>query len=348
MSRGIGIGVVGLGSMGSAHIRAYRAAAAAGYSNTLVCVCDPAIARHTGLEQSGNVPTGNPSERLFDPALVRCTTDPQSLFDDDRVELVSICTPTDTHVTLACAALSSGKHVLLEKPVALEPRDIARISDAARASGRLCMPAMCMRFWPGWTWLREAIHDGRYGRLSSLVLTRIGAMPGWSRSFYGDVSRSGGAIVDLHIHDTDFIVWCFGLPRSVRSIGSDRHVTTLYDYAPRQGPEHLAAEGAWTMDPAHGFRMRYRATFAEATVEFDLSSSPTLTVYAEKHGDISHPSLPDGTGYDGEIRHLLSLIRDGHGALGATLDEAFNVARVLKAEIESTQSARAVSIEVAR
>src|SRR5262249_22988508 len=148
-------------------------------------------------------------ERLFDPAATATCQRHEDLLANPAVQLVSICTPTDTHVDLAIAALRAGKHVLLEKPVALVAKDAARLADTARAAGTLCIPAMCMRFWPGWTFLRDAYRDGRFGQLRALSLHRLGSGPGWSSDFYRNVARSGGALVDQHIHDTDFVVYLF-------------------------------------------------------------------------------------------------------------------------------------------
>ena len=162
----IGVGVVGLGFMGRTHLAAYAEADAQGHANRLVAVCDPSPARRRGeLDASGNLPTG---EVAFDPARVRAYEHPRELFADARVELVSLCTPTDTHVDLACEALAAGKHVLVEKPVALEPAAVARLRDAAAAARGLCMPAMCIRFWPAYRWLAERIADLSRSRTLSI------------------------------------------------------------------------------------------------------------------------------------------------------------------------------------
>ena len=71
------------------------------------------------LGGGGNLQASGPRPRAFDPAVVRTSREAHDVFADPEVELVSICTPTDTHVALATAALRAGKHVLLEKPVAL-------------------------------------------------------------------------------------------------------------------------------------------------------------------------------------------------------------------------------------
>ena len=207
------------------------------------------------------------------------------------------------------------KHVLVEKPVAIKSVDVARLAAAAseaKKAGLVCMPAMCMRFWPGWEEAREAIRDGRYGKVLSATFQRLGSGPTWGGGFYKDFSRSGGAVIDLHIHDTDFVVWCFGKPASVKSCGDGMHITTQYVYS--QGPSHVVAEGAWDLAPGAGFRMRYLINCERATLEFDLSKTPMAMVH---HADRSEPMVDEGraalSGYDGEVRQFVRAIEAGAG-----------------------------------
>src|SRR3954468_21614645 len=116
----IGVGVIGLGFMGQIHVRAYQSAAADGLPCELRAVCDPDSARLTGHPSAaGNLGPGPGAQPLFDPAHVRGHTDADSLLADPSINLVSICTYTDSHVDLALRALRAGKHVLVEKPVAI-------------------------------------------------------------------------------------------------------------------------------------------------------------------------------------------------------------------------------------
>src|SRR5438045_944041 len=197
------VGVIGLGFMGATHIGAFNAAREAGYACEIVAVCDRKESRRRGeLWDVGGNAVSDVSQRrkAFDPATVRGYERADELIDDPRVDLVSICTTTDTHVELASRALRAGKHVLVEKPVSLDAGGIRKLDAIAQASGKLCMPAMCMRFWPAWAWLKERIDDGQFGRCFSASFTRLAAMPRWS-GFFADGKRSGGALVDLHIHD---------------------------------------------------------------------------------------------------------------------------------------------------
>lgn len=339
-ARPIGVGVIGLGFMGATHVRAFQSAAASGCGCRLAAVADSHLARLSGqVAVAGNLDTGS-SERLFDPSAVRTSVDPADVLSDPDVDLVSICTPTDSHVPLAIAALESGKHVLVEKPVALHSADVQRLADVAGRTDRLCMPAMCMRFWPGWDWLRDRIRDRSFGAVRSASFQRLGSPPTWNRAFYGDPSRSGGALMDLHIHDADFIRWCFGEPDQVVSTGSLSHISTLYRFG-EDGPKHVVAEGGQDHAPGFGFRMRYVVAFEQATAEWDLSRTSSLNVYRDGRAD--SVELPTLSGYERQVRHLVQAIQ-AHAAdrLAATVEDAVATARLLEAERESLLSGRPV------
>lgn len=326
--QGIGVGIIGLGFMGRTHLAAFRNANSVGLVNRLVAVADSDPDRRAGRAGAGgNLDTGAKGDLLFDPKQVRAHAEPSALIADPEVELVSICTPTATHVNLAIQALEAGKHVLVEKPLSLASAEVERLAVAARRSRGMCMPAMCMRFWPGWDWLREHVRRGTFGAVRSAVFSRLGTRPQWNR-FYADANESGGALFDLHVHDADFVRWCFGEPAGVLSTGTQDHVTTLYRFA--GGPAHVVAEGGWDHTPGFAFRMRYVVVFEHATAEYDFSREPRLLL--ARGGASETVELPAHTGYDGEVRHLLAMIARGDRQLVATVDEAVALTRMLERE----------------
>ena len=335
----IGVGVIGLGFMGRTHIAAYKAAAESGHACRLVAACDQVKERLSGkVAAAGNFETGGEGEQLFDPAEVRGYTDAEGLLEDPAVDLVSVCTHTDTHVDLALRAIAAGKHVLVEKPLALSSADARRVAEAAGASGTICMPAMCIRFWPAYAWLKRAVDSGKYGAVRSATFHRLGSTPAWTE-FYADATRSGGALVDLHIHDVDFIAWCLGRPRAVVSAGSSNHLTTIFRYA---DVGHVVAEGGWAQDPGFGFKMRFVVCFEEATVDFDLGREDQLLLCRD--GGSEAVRVDSISGYDGQIRHLLGCIAKGKKAADVTCADAVLALEVLEAERASLETGAVVAL----
>ncbi|MBK7877763.1 MAG: Gfo/Idh/MocA family oxidoreductase [Planctomycetes bacterium] len=325
----IGHAVIGLGLMGRTHLRALEHARATGVPCRLVAVADQDAKRLDGRAPGGgNLQAGREGEPLFDPSVVKTTTDARALLADPSVHSVSICTHTDTHVELALAALAAGKHVLVEKPIALDPRAVKKLADAARKAGRIAMPAMCMRFWPGWSWLKSRVEDGELGALESVVFQRLASPPAWATHFYRDAKRSGGALVDLHIHDADLVQWLFGAPDSVASTGDLDHVTTLYRY--QKGPRHVVAEGGWDHASGFPFRMRFVAVFAKGTAEYDAARAEPLHLH--RNGITTPVDITNGDGYQGEMRHFLASVLRGETSTSPSMDEAAQVAELLVRE----------------
>lgn len=335
----IGVGVIGLGFMGRTHVACYRDAAEAGLPCRLVAVADSDADRRSGRgADAGNLKTGAQAERIFDPDRVRGYEHSRDLLADPAVGLVSICTPTPTHVELALAAIEAGKHVLIEKPLALTSAEGRKVQAAAAGTSRIVMPGMCIRFWPAYAWLKRAVDSGEFGPARSATFHRLGSAPAWS-SFYADAGLSGGALLDLHIHDTDFVRFCFGNPRQVVSAGTTNHLTTIYRY--EREPSMVVAEGGWGHQPGFGFRMRFVVCFEEATAEFDLARDPAVTV--SRGAEVEPVELPPLTGYDAEIRHLLACISEGRARADVTVEDAVASLELLEAERRSLASGAAVA-----
>ena len=327
MSRGseIGVAVVGLGFMGRTHIAAFQ-----GFDRCrVVAAVDPAIGdpgRATG--SIGNLDGGGSG---FDPTSIRMHAGLEAVLADPEVDLVSIATPTPTHASLAHAVIDAGRHLLIEKPVDLDPEAIREIGRHAGKAGIVAMPAHCMRFWPAWRWMKRTIDEGIHGKCLQASFLRSGAAPDWNPDFYLDESRSGGAIVDLHMHDTDFVIHCFGTPEAVVSDGSRRYVRTRYEYV--DGPQ-VVAEGGWLDDPEATFTMRASLEFEHATVTFDLGRDPDV-VLVGTDGVEAVPAIESGTGYDGEVRAVVAAIDDPASPPPVTLEDAAETARIVGIEIES-------------
>jgi predicted dehydrogenase len=352
-SRRIRVGVIGLGFMGATHVRAYFAAATAGFPCELVAVADPKKWRRGGMldDVGGNIATagGGESLRAFDPSRVRAFANADELIASHEIDLVSICTRTDSHVPLARAALEAGKHVLVEKPVALRAEPIRGLNEIARRAGRICMPGMCMRFWPGWDWLKARIEDRAYGPCLSATFQRLTSPPAWALDFYADGARSGGAIADLHVHDADFVRFCFGDPDAVSGAGrvgdsgAIDHVTTLYRYERGNGPAHVVAEGGWDHAPGFPFTMRYVAIFERATASYDIARGESSLLLC-RDGTCEAVKLDPITGYDGEIRHVVTAIAEGRDRTDVTLADAIAVTELLDAERKSAERRDSVPI----
>jgi predicted dehydrogenase len=328
------IGIIGLGFMGRMHIGAYGKMPGA----RIVAIADQ-DAKRAGGDFSGQWGNIAGAAETLDMTGVTGTTDFQSLIRNPDVDIVDICVPTPAHEALAIAALDAGKHVLCEKPLALDEASAQRIADAAARAKGFFMPGMCMRFWPQWAWLKQAVDDRRYGGVLGATFRRVASMPpGW----FANGAISGGGILDLHIHDTDFVFHLFGVPDAVFSRGYSKtsgktdHIVTEYLYD--RGPAVVSAEGSWCMADGFAFTMRYTVNFERATADFDISREPALIV---SEGGKAEPMAMSGDGYEAELAYFLECVRDGRRPTKVTAADGVAGLRMLAAEQRSIDSGKA-------
>ncbi len=329
--------------MAATHIKAYREVPGA----RVVALCSPS-GRHlngdfTGV--AGNVGTNEPVK--LDMTGVAVYRDFRAMLDDPSVDLVDICAPTFAHPELAIAALEAGKHVLCEKPLARTAQLARDIVIAAKGAKGFCMPAMCMRFWPGWTWLKEVIDAKRFGKVLGARFRRVAEPPGWGRHNFLAGEKSGGALLDLHIHDTDFVQYCFGRPRRVFSTGYTQlsgaidHVVTQYEVA---SGAIVHAEGSWAMTPGFGFSMSYTVNFENATADYDLARG-TEALRLFEAGQPPKTIPPEATdGYVAELRYLIDCIRSGQSPTAVTVADGLAAIEICEAEEQSIRSRAPVAL----
>lgn len=331
------VGVCGLGFMGRTHLEAYAAARAAGSDVVIAAVADRNADKRRGrLEAGGNIETGGDDAPLFDPDAVAAFADPFELVRTADVDLVSICTHTPSHVDLAIEAVRRGKHVLVEKPVALTAAEVERLVAARDASdGRFVVPGMCIRYWPGWRELRDLVEAPELGRLRSLSVRRLSPAPDWGARHYADPSSTGGALFDLHVHDVDLVHWLLGPPDRVDAVGTRDHVFATFGYASGfAAGAAVTVEGGWDLPAAHPFHMGYLAVFEAGTVSFDSGAADPFVTVRVGDAEPTVNALEPGTGYEHEIRALVRGIErgtlDAHQA--SALDDAVAVTRTLERE----------------
>jgi predicted dehydrogenase len=137
-----------------------------------------------------------------------------AMIADPAIDAIDICLPTGLHAPLTIAALAAGKHVLCEKPMALNVEDCRRMLAARAQSRGILMVAHVLRFWPAYEFLREVVACRAYGSITSASLTRKSGLPTWA-PWLLRAEESGGGILDMLVHDFDQALLLFGAPQSV-------------------------------------------------------------------------------------------------------------------------------------
>ena len=333
------VGIIGLGMMGSTHLDAYAKHDKA----KIAAISDINPARLSGEDKAAGNVEGQ-AQGGIDLSGAKRYPEGMELIADNDVELVDICLPTPMHMEYAIAALNAGKHVLVEKPVSRTHADALKLTEAAKKASTFTMCGMCMRFWPGWDWLKKTIDARTYGEVLSAQFRRVASHPGGE--FYLDGEACGGGALDLHIHDTDFIQYCFGTPKTVYSRGYSRntsktdHILTQYIYS---DGKLVFAEGGWAMADGFGFQMQFTVNFEKATAEFSFDGNSNLRL-AEPGKEPRMLDVGTGMGYEREIDYLLNCIEQGTAPSTVTLAQAAESVRIVEAELNSVASGRAVDL----
>ena len=286
----IRIGIVGVGFMGMIHYLAARKLK--GAKVTAICSRDAKKLKGDWRGIQGNF--GPPGE-IMDLGAIAKYQRLEDLLADPKIDLVDICNPTNLHPATAIAALNAGKHVLVEKAIALEPKDADAMVAAARKNRRLLMVAHVLPFFPEFAFAAEAIRGGAYGKLLGGHFKRVISRPDWSADI-GDASKTGGPAVDLHIHDTHFIGLVAGVPDRVFSTGvvSEQgavdYLTTQYLY-PAGGPAVTCSSGAVAMK-GRPFVHGYEIYLEKGTLVYESGTAPLTVLSAD--GKSKRPKLPGG------------------------------------------------------
>jgi predicted dehydrogenase len=347
----VGIGIVGIGFMGMIHHLAARKLAAG--KVVALCSRDPKKLAGDWTGIRGNF---GPKGSMMDLSGLNRHADVADLLADPAVDLVDLCVPNDEHAGMAIRALEAGKHVLVEKPIALSPADADAMVDAAKASGRLLMVGHVLPFFPEFAHAREAIASGRYGALRAAHLFRVISRPDWS-SGIADSDRSGGPAIDLHIHDTHFVGLVCGVPRAVHSRGVVEggavvHLSTQYIYDdPNLAISAVSGALSQSGRPfAHGFEFYLE----RATLSFEFANlggqghlaTPLSVVLPD--GTVERPELP-GSGdpvdaFTAELTEAVQAVATGTPSPMLSGGLARQALRLCLAEVESAKTGQVVHI----
>jgi predicted dehydrogenase len=339
------VGIIGAGFIGRNHFNQYEKMKARA---PVVALCDKDADRRAGdwSKVLGNLADDKGSKR--DLGNIRPYTEWQELLADPQIDLVDICAPTFLHRDITVAALKAGKHVLCEKPMALSVEACDEMIAAARQSGRKLMIAQCIRFWPEYVYLKRCHDSGEYGRLRALSLRRQAGTPDYSLgNWIVNPELSGGAVLDLHVHDVDFALHLFGKPDSVVAQGYHRpgggvdrvHAQWFYPGVDRV----TQLEGAWDLPMGYKFNMGFTAVFEGGAIVYDMNPDVPLTIHRPK-ADPLRPDLPTKDAYYGEIEHLLDCIETGKDPSISTPQESRDAVAIALAEKESALSGKRVEI----
>lgn len=317
----IKVGVIGTGGISGVHL--------GGYSRNpnveIYALCD--------------INEKNLAKRAEEYKVSRTFTDYREMLALKELDAVSVCTWNSAHAECAIAALRAGKHVLCEKPMALNTAQAQEMEKAAKENGKLLMIGFVRRFGNDCAVLKDFIDNGSFGEIyyaKAQYLRRKGCPGGW----FGDKSRSGGGpLIDLGVHVIDLCRYLMGGPQPVsvygatfNKLGDRRHIKDARGYSSTV----VSKDDIFDVEDMatalirfdNGAVLSVEASFS-LNIEKDVGNielfgtkagcklDPELTIFTDMNDYLANVKLAQSTAlsfdglFDNEINHFVECIETG-------------------------------------
>jgi predicted dehydrogenase len=300
------------------------------------------------------------------PDVKHLVDDYHKLLEMPEIDAVSVCTPNYVHYQPTIDALNAGKHVLCEKPIAMNAVEGAEMVETARKNGKLLQIGYNSRFMGTNQALKRFIEAGElgdiyYGRAQAL---RVRGIPGWG-VFIDKSKQGGGPLIDIGVHMMDLTLWLMGHPKPVAASG-----ITYQKFGTRS--DVVGFMGQWDYknftveDMAAGFirfdngatvvlESSFVANLKEETHNVTLlgtaggATTSPFTITQERHKSVFsyEPKIAnrDVNSYHAEIKSFVGCIRDGRELEGASGAQALYVAKIMDAIYKSSELGHEVAID---
>jgi predicted dehydrogenase len=327
--------------MGKMHYRCWKARDDA----EIVAICD----ENENIVEDSKKAVGNieGAEDAIEFEGINIYSDLAQMLAEEKLDALSLTIPTYLHPDYTIQALQAGVNVLCEKPMALNVAECERMMAAAKKSRKVLQIGHCVRFWPEYARTREIVTGGEYGKVLAATFQRLSAVPTWSyNNWIMSDERSGGVVLDLHIHDTDYVQYIFGMPRAVCAFGGKDskgnlgHVVSQYIY---DDDKVVTAEGGWALMAGFGFEMSFNIVLEKATIVYDCTRVPAFKVCPAEE-EVFTPEVDSGDGYILQIEHFVQAVQGREVPPVTTLEASRDSVRIVEAEKQSIRMGNIVSL----
>lgn len=334
MSKKIKAALIGCGMIADTHLTALLNAGA-----NVVGVYDANLDRAAGFAAARGMKAYNSMDELL----------------SDDITVVSVCTPSGTHASLAETIMEHGKYAIVEKPMALTVEECARIIEVEKKTGRFCAPISQLRFSPVFRQVRTAIEEGRFGRMimGLLSMKYYRAPSYYAGSWRGTKAMDGGgALMNQGIHGIDMMCGLLGYPISV----SGHTATLLHDIevedtavASLVFPNGTLGviDGSTAVTHAQPRRLELCGTTASLTLEEDVivhtDGIDLLSRTESGYKSFSDPTAISTDLHEYQFCNILAAIA-GNEPLFYTSEEALKTVAVITAIYESSRTGKTISL----
>lgn len=314
--------------------------------------------------------------KQFGSAEAKVFTDYQELLKQD-LDVVHVLTPNKSHSPITVAALEAGKHVMCEKPMAINASEAERMVDAAKRTGKKLTIGYQNRFRPDSMYLKKCIEAGDLGDIyyARALAIRRRAVPTWG-VFLDAEQQGGGPLIDIGTHALDLTLWEMGNyePEMVvgsvfRKLGDNENSAnawgpwdpkqytvedSAFGFVKMKNGATIVLESSWALNMIDANEAKTILCGDKAGADM-LGKDGALRINGERFSKmyITEPSLTAGSAAffegdaggkaeDVEARMWIDHVRDDSKPLVVTPEQALVVTQILEAIYESGKTAQPV------
>ncbi len=332
--------IIGFGGLGKVHFRAYPEVKEKSCTEVqLVALCD--IRESVFTEQTAtNLGDSNVDLDLSNFKLYNNVDD---LLANEELDFVVTALPTYLHEQIAVKAMKKGINVFSEKPMAINLEQAENMLNTSKEMGVKLMIGQCCRYESAYKALKEIYDSKEYGELLRADFWRLSPTPIWSwENWFLDEKKSGGAALDLHVHDVDIINWIMGMPKSVMSFATNYKtghdsIVTRYEYDDKL----VTCTGEWGCPSnSYPFNSGIFAKFEKATVE---RRAGKFMIYTED-GQKIEKQLEKVNDYALEVIDFVDCIVNNKTSAINPAESTLNTTKIALAEKESADKGEKVML----
>lgn len=274
----LNVGIIGAGGISECHTEGYK-----NLDNVkITAVCDINEQRAKAYAEKYNIP------HVF--------TDYREMLKMDELDAVSVTTWNNGHAPISIAAMKAGKHVLCEKPLALNAAQAQQMVDTAKETGKILMVGFVRRFEDNVKCLKKSIESGHFGKV---YYVKTGYIRKWGNpgGWFSDKKRSGGGpVIDLGVHVIDLVRYINGKPKPVsvmastfNYLGMKPNIKGISRYCSQDYDDYNDVEDAATA--LIKFDNGMTLSFETSWVLYVKNPHNYLDIYGEKAGAQLEPTL---------------------------------------------------------
>ncbi len=334
--------IVGFGGLGKVHFGNYlKIKEKSAHDVNLVAICDIDPEQFTKAVELNIGATDAPA----DLSQYNLYTDVDEMLEKEELDFVVTALPTFLHDVIGEKIMNKGIHLFSEKPMALTVERCQKMIDDAKRNNVRLQIGQCCRFETPRENLKKLLDEGKFGKVIRAEFSRFSATPMWCwENWYHDDAKSGGAVLDLHVHDVDCINWLFGKPKSIVAVAGNakykyESICSTYKY----DDFYVTTMTDWAMCPGSPFVVRGVINCEKATIY--MMDDASLKIYPAEGTPYSIECQDDNDMYVKEVVEFIDCVANNRDSDVISPESTLVSVMLANAEKESADKGMPVYLD---